>query len=248
MSNSSVNSIIMQNRLLSQAKSRSRAREAGINSVLQRSAGSKGKDNVLKAIQDQAQRQNSALGSADADSRESYMAVKKTAESLRKNTQNLLRIPAKEWETMTEEEISSYKEDAVSEVNALIQNYNQMMKAMGSAGGKVNEIYLKQMKGYYDQAKNDLQELGIARNSDGTLTINQELLSSADAKRLKEVLGSAGTFVEDIGKRAENVIDNAETNLAVINKNLHAGNYSYNQSGSDLFDVLASGGRYNAKS
>lgn len=245
MGHNRVNSLILQNRLLSQAKSRSRISNTNINKVLQSS--SKGKNNVLDSIKKQAKGQQYGLSEADAKSKENYTAMKKAAESLKEHTKNLLLMQDKDWETLTEEEISKYKETAVSEVTALIEDYNKMIKSMSEEGSKVNEIYLKQMKGYFQNAKASMEELGITQDSGGTLKVNQELLKAADAQKLKKVLGTKETFIEDIDKRAESVIANAETNLAILNKSQYAGNYSYNRYGSDIFDMLASGSRYNSK-
>ena len=245
MSNYKVSSLITQNRLLSQAKSRARTQSTSINKVLQSSQNNK--NSLLDAIKNQANAQKYGLSEADTKSKENYTAMKAAAESLKGHTDKLLLMPDKDWETLTEEELLSYKEGAVSEVKAMITNYNQMIKSMTDEGGTVNEIYLKQMKGYFQNAKDDLNELGITENNDGTLSVNTELLTAADAQKLKEVFGTQGTFVDDIGKRAQNVIANAETNLAVLNKSQYAGNYSYNQYGSDIFDILTSGSKYNAK-
>lgn len=245
MGRNMVNSLIMQNRLISQAKSRSRSQSTNRNKVLQSSSGSK--NNVLDAIKKQANGNQYGLSEADAKSKENYTAMKKAAESLKGHTKNLLLMPDKDWETLTEEEASKYKEEAVSEVTALLEDYNKMIKSMTEEGGKVNEIYLKQMKGYFQNAKGKLEELGITQNSDGTLSVNQELLKAASAQKQKEVFGTQGSFIEDIGKRAENVISNAETNLAILNKSQYAGNYSYNRYGSDIFDMLTSGSKYNGK-
>lgn len=245
MSNYKVSSLITQNRLLSQAKSRARTQSTSINKVLQSSQNNK--NSLLDAIKNQANAQKYGLSEADTKSKENYTAMKAAAESLKGHTDKLLLMPDKDWETLTEEELLSYKEGAVSEVKAMITDYNQMIKSMTDEGGTVNEIYLKQMKGYFQNAKADLNELGITENNDGTLSVNTELLTAADAQKLKEVFGTQGTFVDDIGKRAQNVIANAETNLAVLNKSQYAGNYSYNQYGSDIFDILTSGSKYNAK-
>lgn len=245
MSNHTINSLITQNRLLSQAKSRARSQSTGIGKALQ--SGSSNKDNILNSIKNQAAGKSSGLSKSDAKSKENYTAMKVAAESLKKHTDKLLSMPDMDWEKLTEEESAKYKSDAISEVTAMIDDYNKMMKSMADEGGTVNEIYSSQMKGYFQNAKAGLEELGITENKDGTLAVNKERLNAADAKKLKEIFGSKGTFVDDIGKRAQNVISNAETNLAVINKSMYAGSYSYDQNGNDIFEMLASGAKYNTK-
>ena len=246
MRNSRISSIITQNRLISRAKSRARTQSTNIGKVLQNSSNNK--NNTLSAIKNAANTNKyGGLTKEDAESKDNYTTMKKAAESLKTHTEKLLSMPDQEWEKLTEEEISGYKEKAVSEITSMIEDYNQMIKSMAAEGGSVNKTYLEQMKDYFQNAKKDLNELGIGQKSDGTLTVSQEILKEADAKRLKEVFSSQGTFVSRVNTRVDNVISNAETNLAVLNRSQYAGNYSYNQYGSDIFDLLTSGGKYNAK-
>lgn len=247
MARNGINSLILHNRLVSQARSRARTQSMKMGSILQGSSGNNS-NALANAIKKQSKSQKNGLLSAkDTKSKENYTSIKSAAESLKKRTKTLLDMPEKEWEKLTEEEVTKYKEDVVTEVSGIISDYNQMIKKMTEEGGTVNEIYTKQMKGYFQNAKSKLEELGITQNSDGTLALNKEILKTADASKMKEVLGKAGTFIDDIGKRAENVIANAETNLAVLNRSQYAGNYTYNQHGSDIFDALLGGSKYNAK-
>lgn len=246
MSANKISPLITQNRLLSQARSRARAQSVATGSALLNGSNNN-KDSVINSVNNKANTQNAKVSEVDKKSKENYTTMKDAAESVKKHAKNLLLWPEKKWDEMTEDEIAEYKVDARKEVASLIDDYNTMIKSMSAEdGSKVNEIYLKQMKGYFQNAKKDLESLGITQKEDGTLSLDQELLKAADAETLKKVLGSEGTFVDDIGKRAENVISNAETNLAVINKSIYAGNYTYNQYGSDIFDALL-GGKYNSK-
>lgn len=247
MARNGINSLILQNRLVSQARSRARGQSAKMGSVLLGNSNNNG-NALANAIKKQAKTQkNAALSQKDTKSKENYTSMKSAAESLKKRTKTLLDMPEKDWEKLTEEELAKYKDEVVAEISGVIKDYNEMMKMMKEEGGSVNDIYVKQMKGYFQNAKQKLDELGITQNSDGTLSLDKERLKAADASKMKEVLGSTGTFIDDIGKRAENVIANADTNLAVLNRNQYAGNYSYNQYGSDIFDALLGGGKYSAK-
>ncbi len=108
MGRNMVNSLIMQNRLISQAKSRSRAQSTDRNKVLQKSSDSK--SNVLENIRKQAAEKQYGLSEADAKSKENYTAMKKAAESLKEHTKSLLLMPDKDWEALTPEEALKYKE------------------------------------------------------------------------------------------------------------------------------------------
>ena len=247
MARNGINSLILRNRLVSQARSRARTRNTKTGSILN-SSSSNNKNALANAIKKQAAAQkNGTLSKTDAASKENYTSMKAAAEDLKKRTKTLLDMPEEDWENLTEEETAKYKEDVMTEVSKIIEDYNVMIKKMTDEGGNVNEIYAKQMKGYFQNAKSKLGELGITQNNDGTLTLNKELFKAAEPSKMKEVLGKTGTFIDDIGKRADNVIANAETNLAVLNRSQYAGSYSYNQYGSDIFDMLLGGSKYNAK-
>ena len=218
---SRINSIITQNRLVSRARSRARTQSTNIGKVLNNSTNNG--NNTSKAIKNQV------------------------AQALKGHTKKLLLMPGKDWDELTEEEISEFKEKAVSEATSMIEDYNQMIKSMTKEGGRINELYLDQIKNYFRSSKTELEEMGITQGKDGTLDVNYETLKTADARKLKDVFCTEGGFSDRVSKKAEDVISNAETNLAVINKNQYAGNYSYNRYGSDIFDFINNGGKYNAR-
>ena len=243
MNSRGISPLITQNRLLSQARSRSKSGSSGMASALLQS-GSSGSSIALAEALKKANAGKNSLSEADQSQKEAYTVIKKTAENIQKRAERLLSLPEKSIDEMTDEEKTAYKKTVTDEVSALITEYNDMMAGMDDAGGKVNEIYISQMKGYFQNASKQLAELGITENAKGKLTLDKEKLANADVATIKEVLGKKGTFIDDIGKRAENVLSNAETNLAVLNKSQYAGNYTYNQYGSDIFDMLTSGSKY----
>lgn len=242
---SRINSIITQNRLVSRARSRARTQSTNIGKVLNNSTNSG--NNTSKAIKNQASQQNRELSKADAQAKNNFTNIKDAAQALKGHTKKLLLMPGKDWDELTEAEVSEFKEKAVSEATSMIEDYNQMIKSMAKEGGRVNELYLDQVKNYFRSSKADLEEMGITQSKDGTLDVNLEKLKAADAGKLKGVFCTTGGFTDRVSKKAEDIISNAETNLAVINKSQYAGNYSYNRYGSDIFDILNSGSKYNAK-
>lgn len=242
---SRINSIITQNRLVSRAKSGARTRSTNIGKVLNNSSNKE--NNTSKAVKNQAKLKNQELSKADTEAKKNFTNIKDAAQELRGHTKKLLLMPGKDWDELTEDEISEFKDKAVSEAASMIEDYNQMVRSMKNEGGRVNELYLDQIGNYFRNAKTDLEAMGITQNKDGTLEINYETLKTADAKKLKEIFCSSNGFADRVNKKTEDIISNAETNLAVINKSQYAGNYTYNQYGSDIFDMLSGGSKYNAR-
>lgn len=246
MNSRGINPLITQNRLLSQARSRARNGSAGMAAALAKSGSSNSNRN--NALVEALKKGNSnSLSEAGQSQKNAYTVIEKTAGNIKKYAEKLLSWPEKSVDEMTDEERAAYKKDVTEVVSSLVNDYNDMMAGMENAGGNVNEVYLSQMRGYFKNAEKQLAELGITKNSSGKLVFDKEKLAGAEVSKIKEVLGKKGTFIDDIGKRAENVLDNAKTNLAVLNKSQYAGNYTYNQYGSDIFDSLFSGSKYNNK-
>lgn len=246
MNSRGINPLITQNRLLSQARSRARNGSAGMAAALAKSGSSNSNRN--NALVEALKKGNSnSLSEAGQSQKNAYTVIEKTAGNIKKYAEKLLSWPEKSVDEMTDEEKAAYKKDVTEVVSSLVNDYNDMMAGMENAGGNVNEVYLSQMRGYFKNAEKQLAELGITKNSSGKLVFDKEKLAGAEVSKIKEVLGKKGTFIDDIGKRAENVLDNAKTNLAVLNKSQYAGNYTYNQYGSDIFDSLFSGSKYNNK-
>ena len=239
-----INSLILSNRLLSQARSRTRSQSASLGGIMNGSSES-GKSAMLDAIKNKDS--GNGFSKADAKSRENYIAIKKAAESLQQRTKKLLQWQEKDWENMTEEELAKYKEEAASQAAGLVSEYNAMIKGMTDEGGQVNKIYLSQLMSCFKNAKGALEELGITQKEDGSLALDKEKFMEADADKIQKALCAADSFVNDLNKKTVNILSNAETNLAVLNKSLYAGSYTYNQFGSDIFDILT-GSNYSDKS
>lgn len=240
-----INSLILSNRLLSQARSRTRSQSASLGSIMSGSSDS-GKSAMLDAIKNKDSKDG--FSKADAKSKENFTAIKNAAKSLQERAKKLLQWQEKDWEKMTEEELAEYKEEAASQAAGLVSEYNTLIKGMTEENGQVNKIYLSQLTSSFKNAEGVLEELGITQKEDGTLALDKEKLLAADAGQIHKALCQAGSFVDDVNKKTDNIIANAETNLAVLNKSQYAGSYTYNQYGSDIFDMLFSGSKYSDKS
>ena len=81
---------------------------------------------------------------------------------------------------------------------------------MSGTSETVNNLYLKQMKSFATESKAALKELGITQKSDGTLTVNQKTLKSAEIAKLQKVFGSKGSFTEKVSVKSKDVEINAD--------------------------------------
>lgn len=242
MSSNSISPLILQNRLLSQARSGARTRNASIGNVLQNSSGNK--STTLDSIKKQAETRKNSL--QDLEAKENYTVMKKAGENLKDHVEKLQEIYDREWDELTEEEAAKYRAQAEEEIAGFVDNYNTLIKTLSEESSSAGDIYLKQLKNYFQSSKAVLGEMGITQGDNEALSVDRKLLKAADNTVLQKNFGQKNSFASKVKERAENIISNAETNLAVINSSLYAGNYSYNKYGSDIFDILGESGNYNA--
>ena len=81
--------------------------------------------------------------------------------------------------------------------------------------------------------------------SEGESEAVQIALSNLEAD-LQKVFGAESALLAKLSERADNIKENAETNISLLNSELYGGTYSYDKYGSDIYDVLF-GNQYNAK-
>ena len=205
MSSRGINPLITQNRLLSQARTRTRNGSASMAAAMAQSGSSNKNNALVDALKKRGGKDS--LSEADQSQKNAYTVIEKTAGNIKKHAEKLLSWPEKSVDEMTDEEKAAYKKNVADEISSLVTDYNDMITGMENAGGKVNEVYLSQMRGYFKNAQKQLAELGITEDKKGKLVFDREKLESAEVSKIKETLGKKGTFIDDIGKRAENVLD-----------------------------------------
>jgi len=188
-----------------------------------------------------------------AQMRTSYTAIKKAADGLQTHADKLLatgndslfgKASPESTSSLTDAELTKNKDNLVKEISSLIDDYNTMVKNMKTAGGTLNNLYLKQVKGFATASQSALKEIGVKQKSDGTLSVTQKTMKSADTEDLQKVFGMKDSFAAKVSAKSATVESNAVTALKSLNGSNSSG---YNKYGS-LTDILASSGnRLNSK-
>lgn len=242
MQHNSISPLITQNRLLSQARSGARTRSAAVGSALQRTNNNNNNSSDSVKSSSETKKNNKLM----EESRENFTALKKAAEEVKERYGKLQDIFEKDTENMTEEEASKYRTAVEEKITDFVNGYNSLIKSLDKESSGANGTYLKQLKEYFSRSSKALGEMGIKADSDGILSVDQELFKAAELSDLKSAFGGKGSFAGKVSARTEDIIANAETNLAILNKSLNAGNYTYNRTGSDIYDILTGSGKYDA--
>lgn len=242
MQHNTISPLITQNRLLSRAKSGARAQSAAIGSAIQRT-NNNNKNNSSSVNSSSETKKNNKLME---ESRENFTALKKAAEEMKECGKKLQDILEKDTGNMTEEEAAKYRTTVEERITDFVDGYNSLIRKLDKENSGANGTYLKQIKEYFGRSSSLLGDMGIKADSDGILSVDKELLKSAELSDLKTAFGGNGSFAGKVSARVEDIIANAQTNLAILNKSLNTGNYSYNRTGSDIYDILNGSGKYDA--
>lgn len=235
-----INPIVLQNRLLSQAGSGARAYSTAIGSVLNNSTGNNKKSSLPGT--DTSEKSTRDIQA----SKKTYTEMKTASENMKSRIKDLQEILGKNQEELGEEEAAEYRNQAETEIAGLIEDYNALIETLSEEKSTVNNVFLKQLKDYIKSAGSELSKLGITQNSDGTLALDKESLGRAELSDLQKVFGAESALLAKLSERADNIKENAETNISLLNSELYGGTYSYDKYGSDIYDVLF-GNQYNAK-
>lgn len=140
-----------------------------------------------------------------------YMNMKENAGKLQSAATKLLdtgddSIYAKAEESGDTSQITSQVKDFVNQYNSTVRN-------LKSAGGRVDTSYYNQMTSYASMYRNSLEATGVTRNSDGTLSVNENALKKASVEQLKQTWGGSSSFAARAGQVAANVQYNAVTSM-----------------------------------
>lgn len=120
-------------------------------------------------------------------------------------------------------------EEIVSGVEEMVSAYNTTLEYLRTSDSTLNSFYLQELKSYASDQSEALKTVGITRNKDGSLKVDQEKLKAADIDSLKAAFGSGSGFTEKAGY----VGGRAAENAAAMNASLLSG---YDASGRSYFD------------
>ena len=166
---------------------------------------------------------------ADTGKKSNYEKLEKSAEQLLQKAEN--------FTTEGEESIFSKARESGSNqeiydgVEALVETYNNTIKALKTASTPLNDYYRQMMQEAADENSEALESIGITIAKDGTAVLDMDKLKTADTDTLEKVLGTSGTFSKKVAFLATRISDNAEANAKSLTS-------QYNSKG-DIYSALS---------
>ena len=109
-----------------------------------------------------------------------------------------------------EDEDADIGETMKSKIKAFVNTYNNALETGDSNDYDTNR-YLRQLKTLSRKHSDELSDIGITVEKDGTLTINEDLLKMADNSKVRKVFSSDNDFSQK-SLRIANKLNNAVQN------------------------------------
>lgn len=154
-----------------------------------------------------------------------YTKLEDSSEKLSKYASSLLETEKDSIYDKAEE--SGSTSSIVSNVSKLVEEYNSTINQLNKAGGSMNEFYRQQLKSIPSSCKDALKAIGITQQKDGSLSIDEKTLKSADTATLKKALGNDTGFASKIDFISGRVNKNAAANAASASSQYNSRGSSY---------------------
>ena len=154
-----------------------------------------------------------------------YTKLEDSSEKLSKYASSLLETERDSIYDKAEE--SGSTSSIVSTVSKLVEEYNSTINQLNKAGGSMNEFYRQQLKAIPSSCKDVLKAIGITQQKDGSLSIDEKTLKSADTATLKKALGNDTGFASKIDFISGRVNKNAAANAASASSQYNSRGSSY---------------------
>lgn len=152
-----------------------------------------------------------STGAMDILRKNNYEKLEDLSEKLKQSAEKLVGTDKDSAYDKAKE--SGDTKDILSDVNKMVEAYNATMKQLKTTGGTMNEFYRSQLKNIPAGSREALESIGITQAKDGSLSVDEKVLRSADADTLKEVLGGENGFTSRISLLGEHISKNASENV-----------------------------------
>jgi AraC-like DNA-binding protein len=108
-------------------------------------------------------------------------------------------------------------------IEAFVSTYNNAIESGNETDDHDTERYLKQLKNLTKNHADELEEIGISIENDGTLTIDDELLSLADNDKLENLFSADQEYTRRVKSLAAKLNDAIGSDIIsqIAGKGLH---------------------------
>lgn len=157
---------------------------------------------------------NNNSSTVDTTKKSSYEKLEKAADQLSQQAE-IFTMEGEET-IFTKAQESESNQEIYDGAEALVENYNNTIKALKTASTSLNDFYRQMLQEVAAGNSEALSNIGITISKDGTMVLDKEKLQAADMDSLENALGATGAFSGKVAFLAERISDNAQTNLTSL--------------------------------
>lgn len=181
---------------------------------------------LLNYINSNSNSQNSLLSALNKNGigtqNKSYEKLKGQAEKLQQVAEKMSSADA-----FKEARTSGDMQPIYDNVQEMIKNYNDTIKALKNTSSPLNMYYRQMLGEAYTDDRDKLKEIGITRGSDGTLKLDKDKMKGSDIDKLEELLGADGAFSSKLSFLGNRIADNAKANASSASSQYNAMGNNY---------------------
>ena len=195
-------------------------------------------DSALDPLSGSKKKSNNIFGMAspvDRMQKDSYKKLEKSADSLKECAAKLGEVGADSLFQKAEKDQST--EALTSEIQKMVDAYNDTMEQLKKSGGAMNGFYKEELASLVDGNADALKAVGITKNKDGSLKVDSKTLKEADLDSLRKAVGDGSDFTQKVSYISSRVSANASAYAESLSS-------QYNASGS-LYSGMPGTNHYN---
>lgn len=155
----------------------------------------------------------------------SYSKLDKASKEM---TQNAKKLTASDTDSLFDKAVESGStKDITSTVAEMVEQYNQTLKQLGTIGDVMGKLYKQELTAIFEYNKEALKNVGITQEKDGSLTVDEKALESADIETLKKAFGNGSDFGSRLAAVGGYVNKYASANLESITSQYSSNGTAY---------------------
>lgn len=160
---------------------------------------------------------------ATSSYRSDYSSVELSFEDSRALTRAAKRLPNNDYGSSTDTEDEDIGTTTRSSIEAFVETYNNTIDSAKDSDDHDTQRQLKRMKTLTNKYADELEEIGVTINKDGSLELNEDLLKSANNSKARKLFTEDSDYPTQLSKIAGKLNSAVHDNiLSLINtQNLH---------------------------
>lgn len=139
-----------------------------------------------------AENRNAAKKSGRSD----YSKAELSFEDSRALSRAARKITSMDFGSERDEKDSDIGDTAKASIEAFVETYNNTMESAKSSSNADTSHYYRQLKRLTSKYSDQLEDIGISIESNGKLSINDDLLKAADNSKARKLLSSDSDFAK----------------------------------------------------